>query len=208
MKKLTTLPLSFAIIMLAVSAFTSCQRYPWLSYYIEVQDASGNNLLTEDSVAGKINVYDIIFERHYPDTVITFQILTPEQIAINDSIKAAEQNAYEALPDSAEPYPADDTTNVDTDSTDIDSALMEEKRYYQNEALYNGPHYDRPHIFINADARIGVELEECPTLVIRWPNGTKDCLKVANPQGTLRDPEYYINNKKVKDDKGFIKIIK
>lgn len=56
----------FAIVLGIAATLVSCQRYPFLYYYVRVQDAAGHNLLSEQPVDGAICVKDLVFERHAP----------------------------------------------------------------------------------------------------------------------------------------------
>lgn len=59
-------------------------------------------------------------------------------------------------------------------------------------------HYDPKHIQVDASARIGVHLDECPLLIAHWPDGSVDSMKIDNANGTMGNPKYYINGKRVK----------
>lgn len=150
MKKL----LFLSILIIVACSFTGCQRYPWLTYYIVVEDKNGNNLLTDSAEAGKINISDVWFERHG-------EMVNDTSIVLDTHIK----------------------DEVDTAGTCYAS--------YQKG-------YTPEHIMVDASASIGVKLEECPKLIAHWPDGSVDTLQIDNANGTMSDPEYYVNGKKVK----------
>lgn len=160
------------ILTLATCLFTACQRYPYLYYYVMVQDKEGNNLLCDSTAQGMINVHDIEFECHYsPDSINVFKI----KPAATDSI----------------------------DSSSADSTYTYDVSYAEFMK------YDNTHIMIDASAPIGVKLEECPMLIIKWPDSSRDTLQIDNKNGTFSEPKYYINGVKQSTiDKYFIVITK
>lgn len=146
--------LLLGLLVTVACTFIGCQRYPWLSYYIVVEDKNGNNLLTDSAEAGKININDVWFERHgamVNDTSIVLNIYTKDEVDTAGTCYATYQKGY--------------TTE---------------------------------HIMVDASASIGVKLEECPQLIAHWPDGSVDTMLIDNANGTMGDPVYYINGKKVK----------
>lgn len=172
------------IFILAAILFSACQRYPELFYYITVQDAEGRNILAENDAAGKINVNDIVFERVYSDTTLVFHVAKDEGTTA-------------------------DSTNPASDDLDPGSvsAYGKDSTFHYAKAQYQS-YSATPHLWINGDVPIGVKLDECPPLLIHWPDGTCDTLQIENPNGTWGSVKYYINHKRVKDHDDFINITK
>lgn len=67
---------------------------------------------------------------------------------------------------------------------------------------------NRVHFCVFSDAKLGIKLEECPKVVIYWPDGKSDTLQIDNPLGAMESPDYYVNGKKVKSENSFITIVK
>lgn len=174
MKKLLTIAFAAAII----SMLYSCQRYPYISYYIKVVDQNGNNKLDTVSRPGKINVNDLWFE-----------VIAGE---FRDTLGIT-------------PYDEDYTAAAD--STVAGNGVTPPENY-QFPYIIKFCNFDRPHLWVSTSAPIGIELAQCPVFVIHWTDGSTDSLQIDNGMGTLSDPDYYVNGKKVKSEEEFITIVK
>lgn len=181
MKKLLTLALAATLMCM----FYSCQRYPYLSYYIKVVDPAGNSILDTVSGPGKINVNDLWFE------VIAGNFCDTLGITPYDEDYAA----------------VADTMDLESDSTAAGKEVTLPENY-QFPYVIKFCNFDRPHLWVSTSVPIGMELAQCPVFVIHWTDGTTDSLQIDNEMGTLADPDYYVNGKKVKSEDGFITIVK
>lgn len=183
MKRLITIALAATFICV----FYSCQRYPYLSYYIKVVDKNGNSVLDTVSAPGKINVNDLWFEVITGDYRDTLRVTGDEE-------------EYTAEADTTAMDEEGDSTVAYSEETAAES------HEYQYEVKFNN--YDRPHLWANTSIPIGIELAKCPVFVIHWTDGKTDSLQIDNEAGTLADPVYYVNGKKVKSEDQFITIVK
>ena len=81
--------LSLSLAILSLCMLYSCQRYPYLSYYIKVVDQAGNNVLDTVSGPGKTNVNDLWFEAITGDFRDTMRVVAADEI---DSVAVASQD--------------------------------------------------------------------------------------------------------------------
>lgn len=189
MKKI--LVLSFAAVIACM--LVSCQRYPFLSYYIQVQNDQGINMLDTTSGPGKINVNDLWFEVIAGNMRDSLKV-TSDEDASSDVIAASDT----------------DSLTEDVDSVVVDSIAQTElvQRVFPFEFNVKFNNYSRPHLFVSTSVGIGTKLEDCPVFIIHWTDGKPDSLQIDNHNGTMGSPKYYVNGKKVKDQDQFITIKK